>query len=161
MSSDGEHAKGLCRRPRQPYPHSLPAILMRARESVMARVRPVLRTFDVTEPQWRVLRTLSSLDEVEVTRLAEMVFLLPSSLSRILRDLSERGLIHRRSSEEDLRRGLVSISEEGMALIEAASPDAAEVNAEIERLYGLERMAELRRLLVELEDALGRGQPEG
>ena len=150
----------VCQRPRQPFPHSLPAILMRAREAVMARVRPTLRTYEVTEPQWRVLRTLSSINEVEVTRLAEMVFLLPSSLSRILRDLSERGLIQRRSSEQDLRRGLVSISDAGMALIEAASPDAVRVNAEIERLYGAERMAELRRLLTELEEALGPGQPE-
>jgi homoprotocatechuate degradation regulator HpaR len=160
MSNASEVEKAVCQRPRQPAPHSLPAILMRAREAVMARVRPTLRAYDVTEPQWRVLRTLSSIDEVEVTRLAEMVFLLPSSLSRILRDLSERGLIQRRASEEDLRRGLVSISDAGMALIECASPDAAEVNAEIERLYGPERMAELRRLLVELEQALGPAQPE-
>ena len=147
------------RRALKPYPHSLPAILMRAREAVMTRVRPVLRTYDITEPQWRVLRTLSSLEEVEVTKLSEMVFLLPSSLSRILRDLGERGLIQRRTSEEDLRRGLVSISDLGMELIEAASPDAARVNAEIEQLFGAERMEALHRMLSELEDALGMGQP--
>ncbi len=143
----------------RPYPHSLPAILMRARESVMARVRPCLREFDITEPQWRVLRTLGSLDEIEVTQLAEKVFLLPSSLSRILRDLGERGLIQRRTSELDLRRGLVSISDRGMALIDAVTPRAVEVNAEIERLYGTERMDRLRALLEELEDALGHGEP--
>lgn len=160
MSEAEERGRGVCQRPRQPFPHSLPAILMRARESVMARVRPTLKAYDVTEPQWRVLRTLSSVDEVEVTRLAEMVFLLPSSLSRILRDLGQRGLIQRRASEEDLRRGLVSISDAGMVLIEAASPDAAGVNAEIERLYGAERMAELRRLLLELEESLGPAQAD-
>ena len=160
MSEGAEEQGGACRRRRQPYPHTLPAVLMRAREAVMARVRPTLRAFAVTEPQWRVLRTLSSVDEVEVTRLAEMVFLLPSSLSRILRDLSDRGLIQRRASEADQRRGLVSISEEGMALIEAASPDVARVSAEMEQLYGSDRMAELRRLLLELELALGRDQAE-
>jgi len=159
--SDGEDLEGgFCRQQRRPYPHFLPAILMRAREAVMARVRPTLKAFEVTEPQWRVLRTLGSVEEVEVTRLAELVFLLPSSLSRILRDLSDRGLINRRASEEDLRRGLVSISEEGLALIEAAMPSAAQVNAEIELLYGPERMAELRRLLIELEEALGFGAPQ-
>jgi homoprotocatechuate degradation regulator HpaR len=147
------------RRALKPYPHSLPAILMRAREAVMARIRPTLRTYDVTEPQWRVLRTLSSIDEVEVTQLAEMVFLLPSSLSRILRDLGDRGLISRRTSDEDLRRGLVSISDKGMALIEEASPHTVRVNAEIERLFGTERMENLRTLLAELEQALGLGAP--
>ncbi len=107
-----------------------------------------------------MLRTLSSLDEIEVTQLADMVFLLPSSLSRILRDLGARGLIQRRTSSSDLRRGLVSISDKGMSLIEAASPLAAEVNAEIERLYGADRMARLRGLLRELETALGPGRPE-
>jgi homoprotocatechuate degradation regulator HpaR len=158
MSVSRQHAPESGRRP-LPYPHSIPAMLMRAREAVMARVRPTLRAYDMTEPQWRVLRTLSTVEEVEVTQLAEMVFLLPSSLSRILRDLGGRGLIQRRTSAQDLRRGLVSISDEGVALIQAAMPDTAAVNAEIERLYGAERMTELRRLLRELEEALGPGPP--
>ncbi len=143
----------------QPFPRSLPAILMRAREAVMTHVRPVLRAYDMTEPQWRVLRTLASVDEVEVTQLAEMVFLLPSSLSRILKDLTDRGLIQRRTSTQDLRKGLVSISDQGMAVIEAASPQTAEVTSEIERLFGRDRLGRLERLLEELEEALGPGQP--
>ena len=152
---DGDTAKAREKRPLKPFPHSLPANLMRAREAVMAHVRPVLRAYDVTEPQWRVLRTLSSVDEVEVTQLATMVFLLPSSLSRILRDLGDRNLIQRRTAENDLRRGLVSISDKGMALIEAASPRAARVNVEIETLFGPERMQALLGMLSELEKSLG------
>ena len=144
------HARRL-----QPVARSLPAILMRARESVMTHVRPVLRAFDMTEPQWRVLRTLASVEEVEVTQLAEMVFLLPSSLSRILKDLTERGLIQRRTSATDLRKGLVSISDKGMDLIEASGPATGRVKAEIERLFGTERLGRLERLLEELEEALG------
>lgn len=147
------------RRALKPFAHSIPAILMRAREAVMSRVRPTLREYDVTEPQWRVLRTLASIEEIEVTDLAELVFLLPSSLSRILRDLGARDLIQRRTSETDLRRGLVSISDKGLVLIEAAAPSAARVNAEIEKLYGPTRMAELTSLLVQLEQTLGRGGP--
>jgi homoprotocatechuate degradation regulator HpaR len=142
----------------QPVARSLPAFLMRAREAVMTRVRPVLRAYDMTEPQWRVLRTLASVEELEVTQLAEMVFLLPSSLSRILKDLTDRGLIQRRTSVADLRKGLVSISDKGMELIEAATPEAAKVNAEIEKLFGRDRMARLERLLQELEQAVGTGR---
>jgi homoprotocatechuate degradation regulator HpaR len=143
----------------QPIPRSLPAILMRAREAVMTRVRPVLRAYDMTEPQWRVLRTLASIDEIEVTQLAELVFLLPSSLSRILRDLTDRGLIRRRTVASDLRKGLVSISDQGMALIEAATPEAVKVTLEIERLFGSDRLGRLIGLLEELEAAVGPGQP--
>jgi homoprotocatechuate degradation regulator HpaR len=157
---DAEAAGGTVgRMALKPLRQSLPASLMRAREAVMARVRPTLRAHEVTEPQWRVLRTLADLDEIEITRLSEIVFLLPSSLSRILRDLSERGLVQRRTAQNDLRRGLISISARGRALIHAAQPATAATNAEIERLYGAERMAELLRLLLELEDALGGAQP--
>ncbi len=149
----------LAARRLQPFPRSLPAILMRAREAVMTHVRPVLRAYDMTEPQWRVLRTLASIEEVEVTHLAEMVFLLPSSLSRILKDLTDRGLIQRRTSAEDLRKGLVSISDQGMGVIEAANPQTAQVTSEIERLFGSDRLGRLERLLEELEEALGPGQP--
>jgi homoprotocatechuate degradation regulator HpaR len=138
---------------------SLPACLIRAREAVMAKVRPTLRAHDMTEPQWRVLRTLAGLEEIEITRLSQMVFLLPSSLSRILRDLGERGLVQRRTAEQDLRRGLVSISDEGRALIQAALPSTVATNVEIERLYGADRMKQLLRLLIELEEALGGAQP--
>lgn len=143
----------------RPVPRSLPAILMRAREAVMTHVRPVLRAYDMTEPQWRVLRTLASIEEIEVTQLAEMVFLLPSSLSRILKDLIERGLIQRRTSQADLRKGLVSISDKGLALIEDAAPETVKVSAEIERLYGTDRLDRLIRMLEELEEAVGPAQP--
>ena len=87
------------------------------------------------------------------------MFLLPSSLSRILRDLSERGLVQRRTAQNDLRRGLISISPQGRALIHAAMPTTTATNAEIERLYGADRMNKLMKLLIELEDALGGAQP--
>lgn len=160
MKDAGEPTGGTAREtPLKPLRQSLPACLMRAREAVMARVRPTLRAHDMTEPQWRVLRTLADIEEIEITRLSDMVFLLPSSLSRILRDLGERGLVQRRTAENDLRRGLISISDKGRELIRGAAPSTTATNAEIERLYGAERMGELLRLLVELEDTLGAAQP--
>ncbi len=46
-----------------------------------------------------------------------------------------------------------------MALIDAASPETAQVNADIDRLFGTKRMQALTTLLLELEQALGRGEP--
>lgn len=140
----------------RPYTQSLPLALLRARESVMARLRPILREHDVTEQQWRALRTLAEVGEVEVTALADLICLLPSSLSRILRDLAARGLIQRRTSEEDMRRGLVSILPAGQALIRRVTPSAAKANAEIEELFGSARLkvlkAELNALCILLGD---------
>jgi homoprotocatechuate degradation regulator HpaR len=145
------------------FSQGLPIALMRAREAVMDRLRPMLRRHGVTEQQWRVLRTLAGeATEVEVTQLAQLVFLQAPSLSRILRDLGRRGLIARRAAKADLRRALVSITEKGLQLIAEVAPEAAYQNAEIERLFGEQRMAQLRALLGELEAILGgRGRVRG
>ncbi len=142
----------------RPYAQSLPLALLRARESVMSRLRPVLRDHDVTEQQWRALRTLAEVGEVEVTVLAGLICLLPSSLSRILRDLAARGLIQRRTSEEDMRRGLVSILPAGLALIRLVSPKAVAANLAIETQFGAARLAALKGELNALCEILGAGE---
>jgi homoprotocatechuate degradation regulator HpaR len=143
--------------PLRPYAQSLPLALLRAREAVMARLRPVLRDHDVTEQQWRVLRTLAELDSIEVTSLAERVFLLPSSLSRILRDLGQRGLIDRRASADDMRRGLVSITDQGQSLIRALTPEAAAANQSIVAAIGEAEVEDLKRRLADVVSRLGDG----
>lgn len=137
------------------FSQALPVLLMRARESVMVRLRPILRDHDLTEQQWRVMRTLNEAGELEVTQLARRTFLLAPSLSRILRDLADRRLVRRRASGSDLRRGLVSLTAQGAGLIAKVAPEAALANAEIERVFGEPRMADLSRLLTELETVLG------
>ena len=54
------------------FSRSLPMLLLRSHQAVMAQFRPVLRAHGITEQQWRVLRALSSVDEARITRLAEL-----------------------------------------------------------------------------------------
>ncbi len=120
----------------------------------MAHFRPSLQHYGITEQQWRVLRALTSIEVIEVTELAKATFLLPPSLSRILKDLEERGLLHRRISAEDMRRGLISISPEGRSLIESAGRDSEAIYAEITRRYGADKLGRLQELLRDLEQVL-------
>lgn len=136
------------------YTDSLPLALLRGRESVMEHLRPILREHDITEQQWRILRTLKGMEEVEVLDLAQMVCLLPSSLSRILRSLDQRHYINRRVPSSDMRRVLISISDQGLRLIAEVSPAAIDEYDRVVRLYGKERFDLLRKLLRELEEAL-------
>jgi homoprotocatechuate degradation regulator HpaR len=137
------------------FSRSLPMALLRAREAVMRHFRPSLRAFDMTEQQWRVLRALTSVPEIEVTELANATFLLPPSLSRILRDFEGRGLTRRRSSKKDMRLVLVSITAAGLRLIEEAGSYSEEIYAEMTRRFGAAKLAELMELLRELESLLG------
>lgn len=136
------------------FSRSLPMSLLRARESVMRHFRASLRRFGITEQQWRVLRALSSQENLEVTELAEATFLLGPSLSRILKDLEERGLVLRRTSSSDHRRGIISISPQGLELIERAGVESEAIYLAITGRYGSERLAELQSLLRQLEECL-------
>jgi homoprotocatechuate degradation regulator HpaR len=140
--------------PMREFSRSLPMSLLRAREAVMRQFRPSLRRHDLTEQQWRILRALAAIDAIEVTELARTAFLLGPSLSRILRDLDARGLIERKTAKTDLRRGVISISEKGLRLMEVVAPSSEAIYAAITRRYGVKKLAELQDMLGALEASL-------
>ena len=144
----------LRRVPMREFSRSLPMSLLRAREAVMRQFRPSLREHGLTEQQWRILRALAAVETVEVSALARTAFLLGPSLSRILRDLEARRLIERKTAKTDLRRGMVSISEKGLKLMERVAPTSEEIYAAIARRFGARRLAELQDMLGELEQSL-------
>jgi homoprotocatechuate degradation regulator HpaR len=154
--------------PMRDFSRSLPMSLLRAREAVMRHFRASLRSHGLTEQQWRILRALAAIDEIEVTELARVAFLLGPSLSRILRDLEARHLIERRVVKADLRRGMVSISARGLRLMAAVAPSSEAIYAAITRRYGARRLAELQQMLHALESSLsglqvsgdGHGEPD-
>jgi homoprotocatechuate degradation regulator HpaR len=141
------------------FSRSLPMLLLRAREAVMRHFRASLRRHGITEQQWRILRALSNGSRIEVTELARATYLLGPSLSRILKDLEAENLIERRPDPVDLRRTHVTISRAGLELIERISPESEMIYATIAKAVGPERMAELQRLLEELETAMQRLGP--
>ena len=148
-------AKAPARRvPMREFSRSLPMSLLRAREAVMRQFRPSLRRHDLTEQQWRILRALAAIDAIEVTELARIAFLLGPSLSRILRDLDARGLIERNTAQTDLRRGVISISEKGLRLMEIVAPSSEAIYAAITKRYGARKLAELQQMLSALEASL-------
>ncbi|WGS18416.1 MULTISPECIES: homoprotocatechuate degradation operon regulator HpaR [unclassified Bradyrhizobium] len=154
MRSAPAEAESPRRAPMREFSRSLPMSLLRAREAVMRQFRPSLRNHGLTEQQWRILRALTSVDEIEVTELARVAFLLGPSLSRILRDLEARQLIERKAAENDLRRAVVSISTKGLKLIEAVAPTSEAIYAAITRRYGARKLAELQDMLGALEASL-------
>ena len=142
------------RLPMREFSRSLPMSLLRAREAVMRQFRPSLRQHGLTEQQWRILRALAAIEAIEVTELARTAFLLGPSLSRILRDLEARRLIERKTAKSDLRRGVVSITEKGLRLMEMVAPSSEAIYAAITRRYGAKKLAELQEMLGALEASL-------
>ena len=136
---------------------SLPMALLRAREAVMARFRPILAAHDVTEQQWRVIRVLGEDSPLDATSVADRSSILTPSLTRIIRTLEERGLIGRERDADDGRRLVLTITPQGAALIRAVVPEANAIYAEIADAFGAKR---LQALLDTLDD-LASTKPKG
>jgi homoprotocatechuate degradation regulator HpaR len=129
----------------------LPLALVRARECVMAHFRHLLRRYNLTEPQWRVLKTMDDLKAIELSELARKSALLMPSLSRIVRELELRGYMNKSADPRDMRRMLATLTDRGRLLVEAASPECDAVNAAIRTAMGNDRLLKLQNLLSELE----------
>ena len=131
-----------------PYRRSLAGSLLTAREAVMAPIRPVLRAADVTEQQWRVLRVLADEGSAEPSQLAESALLLGPSVSRILRELLDRGLVCRDADPKDGRRSIVLITPAGRTLMRETARHTLGVLDDYAARFG---EARLRRLIAELQ----------
>ena len=142
---------------RQAFPdfeHSLPMMLLRAREAVMGRFRPMLRKFNLTEQQWRIIRALSEVEEQDASDLAEVSYILAPSLTRILQNLESRRIIRRRTDADDQRRALISLTKKGQSLFEEVRPYSRESYEGIATALGANRLSELYEILGEVEQEL-------
>ena len=74
-SADPVEQAETVKKPRKSIVNVLPLALVRARESVMMPFRNLLRRYDLTEPQFRVLRTVAELAEIELTELSRVTAL--------------------------------------------------------------------------------------
>lgn len=140
-----------------PYQVSLAGTLLRAREAVMAPIRPILRQANVTEQQWRVLRVLDDSGRVDVTSIAELALLHAPSVTRIVRELGERGLLIRTIDVCDARRSFVTITRAGHNLVVRTASKTGKLLEKYEERFGAERLNALRSELSELTKALGDG----
>ena len=129
---------------------SLAVACVRGREAVVSRFRKMLRRENLSEQQWRVLRVLDELGEIEQSAIATGACLQLPSLTRMLRTMEADGLIARRTDEADRRRTLVRITDKGRALILAHLPDSAAIFSRLEERFGARNLKQLLDLLDEL-----------
>ena len=132
--------------------HALPMALLRAREAVMTRFRPMLAAHDINEQQWRVIRVLGEVDSLDASEVALRANILAPSLTRMIKAMTERGLIERAKDSSDGRRVMLSIAPKGRELLAAVAPDSAAIYRQLEAEYGPERTAQLIDLLIALAD---------
>src|SRR5690606_19318276 len=122
---------------------NLPHLLLHARETLMAHFRPVLKEANVTEQQWRVLRTLSEAGPMEPNQIARTCQILSPSLTRMLAGMEQAGLIRRERSDSDQRRQEVSLTPKSVELIERMRPKVDKRYQQLEEAIGKELLDRL------------------
>jgi len=143
-----------------PYRDSIAGSLLAAREATMAPIRPLLRTANFTEQQWRVLRVLSDEGPLDVASLAEKTMLHGPSVTRILKELGDRGLAARELDKADRRRSIVDITRAGReAIDDTASHTLQLINRYVEA-FGRERLSALLAELAAFQEALAPFAPD-
>jgi homoprotocatechuate degradation regulator HpaR len=137
-----------------PFSQSLGAVLIGAKESVIAPLRPMLRDYSITEPQWRVMRVINDGAATDATGIAEVGLLRAPSVTRILRELEERKLIVRETDARDRRRSLVVLSSEGREIVESTSRKMVRILRDYADRFGQDRLDRLADELRALSAAL-------
>jgi homoprotocatechuate degradation regulator HpaR len=121
----------------------------------MAPIRPFLREAGLTEQQWRVLRVLVDEGDSDPSGLAQAGLLYPPTVTRILKELADRGLLVRHPHAKDGRRSLITVTPAGRNLVEITARHTSALLDEYGARFGVERMQALQAELVELAELIG------
>lgn len=139
-----------------PFAHrNLPLLLLRARESVLARFRPALNSHGLTEQQWRIVRALLEAGPLEPRQIGRLCGISSPSMAGILARMEALDLVHRERLEHDQRRVLVTPSAHGRALARQMAPLIEAEYAALEAQLGPGFVAGLYATLDELLAQLG------
>ncbi|HWT37608.1 MAG TPA: homoprotocatechuate degradation operon regulator HpaR [Paraburkholderia sp.] len=113
-------------RSRTATPHAmhrnLPMLLLRARELMMARFRPLLTAQGLTEQQWRVIRALHENGPLEPRQLCALCTISSPSLAGVLARMEDLGHVTKARFEDDQRRVRVSLTAQSADVVERMKP---------------------------------------
>ncbi len=140
--------------PLPPFEQSIAAIVLGTKEAILAPMRPKLREYNITEPQWRVMRVINDHGTTDATGLAEVGLLHAPSVTRILKELEERKLIIRTSDPADRRRAVVELSDAGKEVVRVVSLTVRRVMDEYSSRFGAARLEQLMAELCALAAAI-------
>ena len=133
---------------------SLAINLLRTREAVMDRFRPMLASAKRTEQHWRELRGLSEHGATDAGKLASIACILPQSLSRIVKNFEKKHLIKMEADSNDARKIILSLTNNGEVLMKGATLESKKIYAQLIEDFGEDNLADLLDKLDLLRDSL-------
>ena len=111
-------------------------LLLRAREKMMERFRPLLTENGLTEQQWRVIRALTENGPMEPREISDICTISSPSMAGVLARMEALELITKERFADDQRRIRVSLTKKSVGLVRVISKDLEARYRELERTVG-------------------------
>lgn len=115
--------------------------------------RPLLKSLDITYPQYVVMMGLWEEDAITIQVLLQRTRIDGGAMSLILKKLQAKGYIDVKVGEQDKRARFIHLTEAGRAAKAAAEDIPKQLVCKINRLNN-DELAEMRRLIDLLSDDL-------
>jgi len=109
---------------------SVLVLLARCEQELAALLRPTLESFGLSLEHWRIVHTLSRVEYMAMTALAEVAAVSPSSSTRHIDQLVSQGLVLRQVDPVDRRKVVVALTKRGRTMSEkcAAAEDRCQTS---------------------------------
>ncbi len=130
-------------RPDRPARRNLPLLLLQTRERLLARFRPVLNTYGITEQQYRVLRAIEAGGPLEPRQIGAICHISSPSLTGVLARMEVMDLVARERLAHDQRRVMVSLTPTSRIMFRQMKPRIEAVYQALETDLGPELTGEI------------------
>lgn len=139
----------------QELPQAMKAFrsLIRASRKLRRLVRPIFAAHDLTGAQFGALSRIPR-QGISLTELAETSSSDMATVSGVVERLAKSGLVTRTRSTSDRRVVVITLTEQGQAVVDAITPLQYEAVAKALAKMTPERLALLCELLDEVEDSI-------
>ncbi|MEM8750423.1 MAG: MarR family transcriptional regulator [Pseudomonadota bacterium] len=137
------------------FERSLPMILNLTLDAIMPAYRDLFTQYDLTEPQWRVLRMVWNDQNITSAALSEKTLLSPPSLVSIIDRLEKKGLVSRVRSLTDRRQVYVVATAKGRALHQEVMPHVVAIHEDLKVRVSDEEWAAMETILNKIRRPAG------
>ena len=139
--------------------HDAPAprllyLVKQLESGIRARMDVALRPRRITVPQYTALTVLEQHDDMSAAQLARHTFVTAQAMDGVVGALQSAGLIERHPDPENRRRLVISLTEQGRALLEDCRADIDRIEAVAFAALTREQRSDLSAWLTESRRAL-------
>lgn len=128
-------------------------IIRRAQQIVLALFDEAASDLGITTTQYSVLHTLRARPGIDQIGLCELIGIDRSTATLVLRLLEKNGLIERTQSQEDKRRNVLTLTDEGHRMLVRAAPLTEAISGRMAEVLSQEDIAQLSAYLLKFVNA--------